>query len=549
MSTLEYLVSGIVGRHVTVRVEPKQATRAWSDGSTIFSDGRADRDVRAAVLVQAALMRCGSLDRMIALRLVGRTRLARRYLSVEAQRALWSLSASLPRALLAHPALDGTQTPSQSPADSLRIASGRGAIADPHPIFGSIRPVAVLRSSDIAPAATGDAGSAGERNDVEAESDPAADSRQHPPSSSPFGNSAMSELLAKVLGTQKPRGGSTSGESGDGSAKASGPTARKAGVGVKASPADMVRALGNPAHGSGSTFHRYQEWDHYHESYRAEWTRVEDLAYWDCERQIDIRSAIVPPTREMRRQLARLGLGFDRHRRQPSGDEIVTDDMVRFIVESRAGQAADARIYRALLKTRRDLGVLILLDTSTSAGDLSSDGRTIQQQQIALAWQIAATLDTTGDRIALYGFNSCGRERVRMLRVKSFDDRMGTATTDRLSCLVPAGFTRIGAAVRHAGHVIATQSGMPYRLVILITDGFSYDDGYEATYAEADTRRSLDELRADRTACLCLSVGSDAEDEKLRRVFGTSAFLRANRPELLPQQLGRMVCQTLATLC
>src|SRR3546814_3005796 len=101
--------------------------------------------------------------------------------------------------------------------------------------------------------------------------------------------------------------------------------------------------------------------------------------------------------------------------------------------------------------TRRALGVLNLLDTSSSVKDLAPDGRTIQQQQIALGWELASTLDAAGDRVALYGFNSWGRERVHMLRMKGFDDRLGGQTRERLALLGPAGFTRIGAAVRHAG--------------------------------------------------------------------------------------------------
>src|SRR3546814_17872348 len=89
----------------------------------------------------------------------------------------------------------------------------------------------------------------------------------------------------------------------------------------------------------------------------------------------------------MRRQLARLGLGLDPHSHQAAGDEIVTDDLIRLVVDIKAGKSGDANIYRALQQTRRDLGVLILLDTSSSVKDLAPDGRTIQQQQIALGWR------------------------------------------------------------------------------------------------------------------------------------------------------------------
>src|SRR3546814_18061036 len=60
-------------------------------------------------------------------------------------------------------------------------------------------------------------------------------------------------------------------------------------------------------------------------------------------------------------------------------------------------------IYRALLQTRRDLGVLILLDTSSSVKDLAPDGRTIQQQQIALGWELASTLDAADRKSVVSG--------------------------------------------------------------------------------------------------------------------------------------------------
>src|SRR3546814_18953747 len=121
-------------------------------------------------------------------------------------------------------------------------------------------------------------------------------------------------------------------------------------------------------------------------------------------------------------------------------------------------------IYRALLQTRRDLGVLILLDTSSSVKDLAPDGRTIQQQQIALGWELASTLDAAGDRVALYGFNTWGRERVHMLRMMGCDDRLGGRTGERLALVGPAGVTRIEAAVRNAWPLAKKPYGPPHTL-------------------------------------------------------------------------------------
>src|SRR3546814_20201791 len=127
----------------------------------------------------------------------------------------------------------------------------------------------------------------------------------------------------------------------------------------------------------------------------------------------------------MRRQLARLGLGLDPHSHQAAGDEIVTDDLIRLVVDIKAGKSGDANIYRALQQTRSDLGVLILLDTSSSVKDLAPDGRTIQQQQIALGWELASTLDAAGDRVAVYGLHRGGRERVHLRRVTGLDEQRG----------------------------------------------------------------------------------------------------------------------------
>ncbi|MGH9000153.1 MAG: VWA domain-containing protein, partial [Acidimicrobiia bacterium] len=63
-----------------------------------------------------------------------------------------------------------------------------------------------------------------------------------------------------------------------------------------------------------------------------------------------------------------------------------------------------------------------------------------------------------------------------------------------------------------------------------LSDGFPYDDGYEARYAEADAHKALEELRADGVACLCLSIGASTAPDALQRVFGSASH--ANAPTL-----------------
>ena len=71
------------------------------------------------------------------------------------------------------------------------------------------------------------------------------------------------------------------------------------------------------------------------------------------------------------------------------------------------------------------------------------------------------------------------------------------------------------------------QAGTPHRLLLVLSDGFPYDDGYEARYAEADSRKALEELRADGVGCLCLSIGAATEADALERVFGSASHASA----------------------
>ena len=125
--------------------------------------------------------------------------------------------------------------------------------------------------------------------------------------------------------------------------------------------------------------------------------------------------------------------------------------------------------------------------------------------------------------MALYGFRSQGRTAVQVVPVKRFGDPFDTLTLRRLNALVPGGYTRLGAAIRHGSSVLEADGGTVRRLLVVLSDGFAYDHGYEGDYGEADARRALAEARRRGTACLCLSIGAGVDAASLRRVFGTAA--------------------------
>ena len=153
------------------------------------------------------------------------------------------------------------------------------------------------------------------------------------------------------------------------------------------------------------------------------------------------------------------------------------------------------RLYTSIRRLGRDLGVLILIDASGSTGEKSANGRSACEAQMHAAARIARTLELRGDRVAIYGFNSRGRANVYLYPIKLFEKPLDSRWRTNIARLSPAGFTRMGAAIRHASAILAKRLGTSRKVLVVLSDGFPYDDGYEAGYAMGDTRRALDEAR------------------------------------------------------
>ena len=122
--------------------------------------------------------------------------------------------------------------------------------------------------------------------------------------------------------------------------------------------------------------------------------------------------------------------------------------------------------------------------------------------------------------------------------MKRFGDRFDTTVLQRIGGSFPAAYTRLGAAMRHGSAVLAREGGTARRLLVVLSDGFAYDHGYEGRYGEADARRALAEARRNGIGCVCLSIGAPTDTEALRRVFGTAAHARVPRLGQLPAVVG-----------
>jgi nitric oxide reductase NorD protein len=538
LQALGMLASALAGRPVAVaELQPDEP--AWTDGQTIYVDAARARANLEAIAVQASMIAAGSLDPDVVGPLVRHPRLAKRYLAVEAHRALVANAHLLPMVLASLGNRD-IASRSDSPTASLAIAAGRTALEDPAPEFGVIRAAKVMAACARAVKQDEQANSRhvprdrGARELEELDDGELDDTDDPDLFTSPVGGGGfIGKWLKKMLSSARKTG------SGGGPPGADAPTHRtnSANRGTHAVSSlawTSSEDINDREANSAADGVRYPEWDVTRKRYRPAWCTVREV-------EPTIKATATPAIDDpigVRRPLSRLGMGLHRRHRQSQGDDIDIDAAVEARVEVRAGSVPDEAVYLDSLRRRRDLSVLLLLDVSGSVAEPGTVGRTVHQQQRAAVANLTVALHDLGDRVALYAYYSQGRAAVTMVPVKRFDDHLDAHIIRRLNSLEPGAYSRLGAAIRHGSSVLETRGGTSRRLLVVLSDGLAYDHGYERAYGAADARRALTEARRRGTGCVCLTIGAGTDVASLRRVFGSTAHATIARPDQLAGVIG-----------
>lgn len=539
------LASFIAGRPMGIALTTP-GERAYTDGRLVFvAPGDDPAELRRQVLLQSALLGAGSLNPLQVRRLRARSALAHRYLAVEGQRVLSELAQWLPLATEFDVVVGPTAT---SAEESLQLARSKVRIAAPPDWFGVIKPSRLLvvppedrtnvgRNDRWAPA---DVAAEPEADDEDEDEDgPSGRSTILRLFENPLTNSrALSDLLRKILGTSRGPGDDAAGNE-----LAMGSARRTLSVSADGPPVPTAVRVTDTAGGAvvlGRSVTLHPEWDTFAGRYRPDWCRV--------IRSPMPGSAGISAT-SMRddvllRQLAKIGLGTRTLRARADGDELDIEALIGVVADARSGDSPPQHVYLERRKLARDLGVLVLLDASGSTTDADPHGRAVHEHQRRAAATLTATLEELGDRVALCAFRSQGRGDVRLLELKTFDQRFGAAARARLNGLQPSGYTRLGAAIRGAAEIV-DEAGTAGRLLIVLSDGHPYDHGYEGRYAEADTHRALGELSSRGIAGLCLSLAGATEPAALDGVFGAVAHASAPTLADVSPRLGGLVLSAL----
>ncbi|PLX37086.1 MAG: nitric oxide reductase D protein [Hyphomicrobiales bacterium] len=283
--------------------------------------------------------------------------------------------------------------------------------------------------------------------------------------------------------------------------------------------------------------HLYPEWDYRSSSYLPEQCRVLATEADKVEAVPSFLSA--PETRKRIRAVKRRFEAFRPKRiqfhRQPDGNELDMEALVRSYVDIAAtGQGSD-RIYTTTRTEARDLAVLTLVDTSRSTESVVEGRPVIDIAREALI-ALCHGLDAVGDDHAVYAFSSLRRDRVYLSRCKRFDEKTGPGVEARIAALKPGFYTRLGTAIRHASSELSKRPSQ-HRLLLVLTDGKPNDlDHYEGRYGIEDTRRAVLEARRLGHSVFAITIDKRARDY-VPHVFGRNGYAIVSHPAKLTEAL------------
>jgi hypothetical protein len=286
-------------------------------------------------------------------------------------------------------------------------------------------------------------------------------------------------------------------------------------------------------------FH-YQEWDYQVQLYRPDWATVYErrATKGDMQDIDDILTEYKPVAHKIRHIIDRLSpQGVQRERNLEDGDEIDINAAVDAMVSIRMGRQPDTRITMRNVIKNRDLAVTVLLDLSESTNDkINGSDKTVLELTREATTLVCTAINGIGDPFAVHGFSSEGRHDVHYYRFKDFGQKFDHEVKARLAGMQGGLSTRMGAAMRHAGHHLLRQPERR-KLLLLVTDGEPADiDERDPQHLRHDTKKAVDELYENGILTYCLTLDPDA-DTYVNRIFGANNYTIVDHVDRLPEKL------------
>lgn len=289
---------------------------------------------------------------------------------------------------------------------------------------------------------------------------------------------------------------------------------------------------------------KYPEWNFKKQRYEHDHCTVIEERYVSADASAgmkEAREALRAHQRQVEDLRAHLLRSLYRRRlrnRQLDGAEIDVEAIVERHADLCAGRTPPERLYLAARKALREVAILVLVDLSFST-DAWVEGRRVldveMQSLLVLAEAFSGHLE---EEVAVATFRSNTRHDVRYGVLKGFDDSWDVLRASALG-LAPAGYTRIGAALRHASSVLDA-SRARRKLLLLVSDGKPTDyDRYEGTYGVEDVAQAVREASQRQIRVFGLAIEREAKLH-LARMLGAGNYRILPRTALLPEVMAEV---------
>ncbi|GAB6071285.1 hypothetical protein JCM30760_23820 [Thiomicrorhabdus hydrogeniphila] len=289
--------------------------------------------------------------------------------------------------------------------------------------------------------------------------------------------------------------------------------------------------------------YHYHEWDYRVQLNRPSWVTLYErrAKKGDPElynRILDANKGIAHRIKQIVDKLQAVGL--QRIRRLEDGDELDLNACVEAITSIRMGQEPDPRITMKNVIRSREVSVVILLDLSESTNEKVADSdRTILEVTQEAAILVSHAINGIGDQFAVHGFSSDGRHDLQYVRFKQFDESFDSDVHERLAGMQGGLSTRMGGAMRHAGHYLEQQNSKQ-KLLLVITDGEPADiDEQDGQYLKQDAKKAVEELQSKGIHSYCLTIDQYA-DKYVQNIFGQNRYAIVDDVMKLPEKLPQL---------
>ncbi|MEJ2361375.1 MAG: VWA domain-containing protein [Gammaproteobacteria bacterium] len=286
--------------------------------------------------------------------------------------------------------------------------------------------------------------------------------------------------------------------------------------------------------------YHYHEWDYQIQLHRPDWVTVYERRQpkGDPDDINQILTLHKPIAHRIKQIIDLLSPeGVQRVRNMEDGDEIDINAAVDAMISIRMGEQPNPRITMRNVLKSRDLAVVVLMDLSESTNEfIDGSDKTVLQLTREAATLVSTAINGIGDPFALHGFASDGRHDVQYYRFKDFNQHFDDEAKSRLAGMTGGLSTRMGAAMRHAGHHLLKQPERR-KLLLIVTDGEPADiDERDPQHLRHDTKKAVEELYSKGILSYCLTLDPNA-DNYVKRIFGANNYTIIDNVERLPEQL------------